>query len=200
MQRGCRKELKQMNKTIDERLFEQLMRAPHQIRRAIMRNRMNENMPMHGHCHGKHRGFHPEMRDMRGPHGPHFMHEHIRKGERNPAFAREHLLRFLADQTEGVRQKVIADQMHINASSVSELISKLESEGYVKRTTDPDDKRATRIVLTDLGEARAAELQDERAERFAGIFDALTQEEKEQLLALLEKLTETGAEHSEAED
>ena len=78
--------------------------------------------------------------------------------------------------------------MRINPSSVSELISKLESEGYVVRTVDPDDKRATLITLTEVGRARAYELEDERNERFEKFFEPLTEEEKEQLLALMEKL------------
>ena len=81
------------------------------------------------------------------------------------------------------------EQLGINPSSVSEMISKLESDGYVKRTVDPDDKRATLVTLTELGEARTAELADEKKEMFKGVFDNLTDDEKEQLMALLEKLT-----------
>ena len=89
----------------------------------------------------------------------------------------------------GVRQKTLTEEFRMNPSSVSELISKLESDGYVKRSVDPTDKRATLISLTELGEARAAELADERNERLDKAFAALTGEEKEQLIALLEKLT-----------
>jgi DNA-binding MarR family transcriptional regulator len=66
---------------------------------------------------------------------------------------------------------------------------KLENDGYVKRTVDPTDKRATLISLTELGEARAAELQDEKNEKLDKAFGNLTDDEKEQLIALLEKLT-----------
>ena len=78
--------------------------------------------------------------------------------------------------------------MKVNPSSISELISKLELEGYVKRTVDPDDKRATLITLTEVGRARAYEMQDENQEIFSNLFGALSTEEKEQLLALVEKL------------
>ena len=53
---------------------------------------------------------------------------------------------------------------------------------------DPEDKRATLITLTEVGKARAYELEDERHERFAKIFEPLTEKEKEQLLKLLEKV------------
>ena len=91
---------------------------------------------------------------------------------------------------DGVRQKTLTEELRINPSSVSEMISKLENDGYVKRTVDPTDKRATLITLTELGEARTAELSDERNERLDRAFGNLTDAEKEQLIALLEKLTE----------
>lgn len=58
-----------------------------------------------------------------------------------------------------------------------------------RRTVDPTDKRATLISLTELGETRTAELQDEKNEKLDKAFGNLTDEEKEQLIALLEKLT-----------
>ena len=47
-------------------------------------------------------------------------------------------------------------------------------------------------MLTELGEARSAELSDERNERFKAVFEPLSHEEKEQLLILLDKLTAPG--------
>ena len=99
------------------------------------------------------------------------------------------MLDVIGNYEGGVRQKTLTEELRINPSSVSELVSKLESDGYVKRTVDPSDKRATLITLTELGEARSAELADERAEKMGKAFAKLTAEEKEQLLALLEKLT-----------
>ena len=90
---------------------------------------------------------------------------------------------------DGVRQKTLTEELRINPSSVSELISKLENDGYVRRTIDPTDKRATLITLTELGEARNAELQDEKTVKLNNAFSNLTDDEKEQLIALLEKLT-----------
>ena len=72
---------------------------------------------------------------------------------------------------------------------VLEVISKLENGGYVRRTIDPEDKRATLIMLTELGEARTAELQDEKNDKLDKIFGNLSDDEKEQLIVLLEKLT-----------
>ena len=106
-----------------------------------------------------------------------------------PFFVRERLL-IVADSFEdGVRQKALVEELDISPAAVSELVSKLEKDEYVTREVDQSDKRATLIKLTDLGKARAAELADERNERFSKAFTALTDKEKDQLLKLLEKLT-----------
>lgn len=194
-----------MNKTINERLFEELLRAPHSIKKAMIGAEFGDRGPCgphgpgpmgphHGPMGPRHHGPHnhgilgPHGRDPRAPIGPHGPGAH-RHGP-NPAFARERLLEVIGNYEGGVRQKTLTEELRINPSSVSELISKLEGDGYVKRTVDPSDKRATLITLTEVGEARAAELADERAERLSKAFEALTDREKEQLIALLEKLNE----------
>lgn len=189
-----------MDKTINERLFEILMRAPRAIRKAAMEaepagDHGHGHDGGHGEGHGPMRG-HGSMRGhghgpMHGPgHGPEHEHGPGRPDRHNPPFIRERALAVIAEYEGGVRQKTLTEDLKINPSSVSELISKLENDGYVKRTVDPDDKRATLITLTELGEARTAEISDERNERLERAFTALTDDEKEQLIALLEKLTE----------
>ena len=145
-----------MKKTIDEQLFELVMKAPRSVRRKTF------EFPFP-----------------------------------RPFFVRERLL-VIADSYDGaVRQKTLVEELDVSPAAVSELVSKLERDEYVKREIDPDDKRATLIKLTDLGKARAAELADERNERFSKAFAALNAKEKDQLLKLLEKLT---ADDEEKED
>ena len=193
-----------MEKTVNERLFEALMRAPRSVKRALMAENFGDEM------RGAHHGFGPgschrrgeDEGPMRGPgpmgmHGPgpmhghgHMgMHGHGHMGMHGHGFGRERALRVIAGFEGGVRQKTLTEELRINPSSVSELITKLQNDGYVKRTVDPEDKRATLITLTELGEARAAELQDEKSEMLGKAFANLTDGEKEQLIALLEKLT-----------
>lgn len=184
-----------MEKTVNERLFEQLMRAPRAVKRALMEENFGDEMrgAHRGHgpggCHrlGEGSGMMHGHGPMHGGHG--HMHGHGSMGMRGHGFGRERALRVIASFEGGVRQKTLTEELKINPSSVSELITKLQNDGYVKRTVDPDDKRATLITLTELGEARAAELQDERSDRLGKAFTNLTDDEKEQLIALLEKLT-----------
>ncbi|MBD5807510.1 MarR family transcriptional regulator [Lactobacillus sp. 0.1XD8-4] len=103
---------------------------------------------------------------------------------------RENLLTIIADNPTGIRAKKIAEKAGINQSSVSESLSKLEDDGYIKRTVDPTDKRATLIFLTDLGTARANEIKDQQQKMFGHLFDNLTASEKEELSRLLDKIIE----------
>ena len=201
-----------MEKTVNERLFEQLMRAPHAIRRAVIESNFEGRMQEDPHGHGPGRFHGPEGCHRPEGHGPEGRHHHGeghgsegfhhgegpgpmhghgpgRDGRPDLGFGRERVLEVIGRYEDGVRQKTLTEELRINPSSVSEMISKLENDGYVRRTVDPADKRATLITLTELGEARTAELQDEKNEKLDKAFGKLTDDEKEQLIALLEKLT-----------
>jgi DNA-binding MarR family transcriptional regulator len=41
--------------------------------------------------------------------------------------------------------------MHLDASTVSRHVRQLEERGLVSRTGDPDDRRASRVEVTELG-------------------------------------------------
>ena len=148
----------------------------------------------------------PDCPPGRRPHRPH--------GHRSPVLARERILTLLLEHevpqeqerenvlpsdgkespaetgtfSAGLRQKQLTELMRINASTMSEFIGHLESDGYVERNVDPSDKRATLITLTEKGRARACELQDERKEKMNQLFSPLTEEERTELFRLLNKL------------
>lgn len=135
-------------------------------------------------------------------------------GHRSPVLARERILTLLLEHeswqddtaetvgstderasakkaetvTAGLRQKQLTEEMRINASTMSEFIGHLETDGYVERNIDPSDKRATLITLTEKGRARASELQDERKEKLDQLFSPLTEDEQKELFRLLNKL------------
>lgn len=196
-------------KTLNEQLFERLSRLPHHMRMQLHEDFSHGGPPV-PHPEGGFRTmphrpprapfadgarpmpFHPtegqgegfrllprrpeEMRPEDGPAGP------------RTAFSRERILTLLSEQEEGMRQKEIGERMRMNPSSISEFINRLESDGYVSRQVDPQDRRATVITLTDLGRARAWEVQDMQEERLNRVFGNLTDDEKRQLIALLDKL------------
>jgi DNA-binding MarR family transcriptional regulator len=54
-----------------------------------------------------------------------------------------------------MRPTALSDVLATGASHVSKIVRKLEADGWVQRTTDPADGRATLITLTEAGEAAA---------------------------------------------
>ena len=132
----------------------------------------------------------PEMRPMppvpphcgphgKGPHGP---------GKHGRGMSRERLLVIISEHPEGVGQKDLAWEADINASSASELIGRLEADGFLTREADENDRRAVLLKLTEAGKQRAEELRAERDGFLTDLFSRLTEEEKETFSALLDKL------------
>ena len=88
----------------------------------------------------------------------------------------------------GQRLTDIGAELLCVKSTITRLVDRLEADGLVLRTPDPEDRRAQRLLLTARGMAirdEAARLHDEAVERRMGQLD---REEQELLQALLEKL------------
>lgn len=178
----------------NEELFKKMMHFSRELRMEGIRGavsgpegREDRERPMR-HEHMKHgrdgaeRGERPHDRDHHGR-GRH------ERGERHGrGMTREHLLVIIADHPEGVWQKDIAGEAGINASSTSEVVGKLEEDGYLVRESDETDKRAVLLKLTEAGAARAAEIRAEREANLDRFFSKLTDEEKQTMSDLLEKL------------
>ena len=106
-------------------------------------------------------------------------------------FPRERILTVLLDAgSAGLKQRDIAEQLGIHAPALTEQIDRLEAERYLERCANPDDKRSTLVKLTEKGLARAYEVADERQARAAAFSAGLSEEEKDMLIALLDKLLE----------
>src|SRR5918994_4141391 len=54
-----------------------------------------------------------------------------------------------------MRPTALADTLGTGASYVSKIVRRLEQDGLVERSTDPSDRRATLITLTEAGEVAA---------------------------------------------
>ena len=82
-------------------------------------------------------------------------------------------------------QQMLQEHLHIRPGSMSEILSKLEAKGLILRERDESDKRKVTLSLTEKGKAAA---QKGEVEKRDAAFDALTDEERASLRALLEKL------------
>lgn len=60
------------------------------------------------------------------------------------------VLAFLA-HNDGITQRMLVDKTHLKAPTVSVILRKMESEGMARLCKNPDDKRETRVYLTEYG-------------------------------------------------
>ena len=125
----------------------------------------------HGHGHG------PEG------HGP----DRCKHGKRRRG--QERVLTMVS-MKEGVNQKDLAFLLGIRPQTLGEMLQKLEERGLVERKKSEADGRAIEVSLTDEGRAKAAEIAERRALAAADLFSVLSEDEKEQLAAILDKLGE----------
>ena len=89
-----------------------------------------------------------------------------------------------------ITQRELTKRLGIQPGSASEVIAKLESEGYVMRIPNETDRRTTNVTLTEAGKSAAAQARGERDDRHEQMFSCLSEDEKGRLLSLLEKVHE----------
>ena len=76
----------------------------------------------------------------------------------------------------------------LTSGGMTNLLSRMEKDGLVKRKPDPDDKRGVRIQLTDQGMEtfRAVTLEENQVEH--QLLEAMSLEERETMATMLRKL------------
>jgi MarR family transcriptional regulator, transcriptional regulator for hemolysin len=65
-----------------------------------------------------------------------------------------------AANADGASQRELATLMRIEPPTLVRHLDKLAEEGLVERRPDPDDRRIVRVVVTDAGRTRLAQLHD----------------------------------------
>jgi DNA-binding MarR family transcriptional regulator len=82
----------------------------------------------------------------------------------------------------------LADRLSCVKSNVTQLVDRLETDGLVNRTGDPNDRRSRLAVLTDAGRSAFAKGTEIRMQVERELFGVLTSQESETLHQLLGKL------------
>jgi DNA-binding MarR family transcriptional regulator len=111
-----------------------------------------------------------------------------RMAEHGASLARTKLL--LCLQKRGpLRGTDIADFFSQSPRTVTEAIDGLERDGLVERKSDPVDRRAKQIHITDKGIDAAARTEPLRRQIIDQTFGTLSADERASLGAILEKLS-----------
>ncbi|MEU6091577.1 MarR family transcriptional regulator [Streptomyces sp. NPDC047085] len=107
----------------------------------------------------------------------------------------------LVEARPGIRISDAARALHLAGNSVSTLVNHLVRDGYLVRETDPADRRAARLLLTDAARRRLADWKRRRAELVGRHVARLDEADREALRAALPALRKLAATlHEEAEE
>ncbi|MHC5654232.1 MarR family winged helix-turn-helix transcriptional regulator [Stappia sp. ICDLI1TA098] len=94
-------------------------------------------------------------------------------------------------ETDGLTQKQLIERLDIEQATMANTLARMERDGLVARKKDANDGRVQRVWLTEHARAlqgpAIAAAQEENAVRLAG----LTEDEKRQFVALLQKVIKT---------
>ncbi len=95
-----------------------------------------------------------------------------------------------AAKNPGVSSRELCEFLDVRPSSLSEMLSRAEAEGFITRTVDEADRRIQRVDLSPKGKSFIDRMEAARkkdAERKTACF---TEEEKAQFCALCNRLSE----------
>lgn len=119
-------------------------------------------------------------------------HVEARLGGVGLSLAKLAALQALADAGESLPLGQLAERLSCVKSNITQLVDRLEADGFVARQPDPRDRRARLAVLTAAG--RKACQEGSRIQQVAerSLLTTLTRDEARQLAALLQKVGKSG--------
>lgn len=97
------------------------------------------------------------------------------------------ILNLLAERGS-MTQRALMDLVDVRSGSLSEILGKIEDQGFITRQPNEQDKRNMDISLTEAGKAKAGAMRAENEALVSSLFSGLSDEEKQQLSALHERL------------
>ena len=87
-----------------------------------------------------------------------------------------------------MRLSDLSEHLHIAARSTTEVVDTLESRDLVERRTDPGDRRATLVELTEHGTSILDAIRAARGTEAERVFGRLSQTDRAHLARILRKL------------
>jgi DNA-binding MarR family transcriptional regulator len=95
----------------------------------------------------------------------------------------------LLSQNDGMRQRDLAETLHLSPPRITSILQGLERSGAVSREPDADDQRVTRVFLTPEGRKRELEHRAAFEEYISQTIGALSQADRVELTRLLDEVS-----------
>jgi DNA-binding MarR family transcriptional regulator len=99
-----------------------------------------------------------------------------------------HLLFIIGRSKEGIPVKDLAEISSVTPGAITQFTDALVERGLVEREGDPNDRRIVRLKLTEKARNQMEKVRKEHLAAMSKVFEALTDEEIEQLTALMIKI------------
>ncbi|MBR0514464.1 MAG: MarR family transcriptional regulator [Clostridia bacterium] len=93
-------------------------------------------------------------------------------------------------ENNGVSSRELCEMLDIRPSSLSEMLARAESEGWITRTTDEEDRRIQRVALTEKGSTAVTQMREAREADYEKKTACFTEEEKAQFCTLINRLSD----------
>jgi len=107
----------------------------------------------------------------------------------------------LVEVRPGIGISDAAKELFLASNSVSTLVNQLARDGFLIRETDPADRRAARLQLTETAKTRLSDWHERRAALVRGQVDRLDQKDRDALRAAIPALRQLAVNlHEEAEE
>lgn len=104
------------------------------------------------------------------------------------SYGKYEVLKMLADARGPVTLGALAEGACCARSNITQIVDRLEAEGFVRRVDDPDDRRSVRAELTTEGSVKAEEGTTQLELARAQFAAAFTSRERAELARLLSKI------------
>jgi MarR family transcriptional regulator, transcriptional regulator for hemolysin len=103
--------------------------------------------------------------------------------------AEGNILLHLFTQGEDMRQEQLVEELEISKPAVSRGLDSLAAKGFITRQTDPDDRRAHRVLLTDTARAVGPAIERIYDQVYTRAVRGIRPEELDYLVALIARLS-----------
>ena len=110
------------------------------------------------------------------------------RSEFDTTLPRFDLMAQLARSPDGLGMSELSQRMMVSGGNVTGITDNLERDGLVERVTIPEDRRARKVRLTEKGQTVFQEMAETHATWIDSLLSGLTEQEQQQLYALLGKL------------
>jgi DNA-binding MarR family transcriptional regulator len=101
--------------------------------------------------------------------------------------AQAHVLSIIKERNS-IAQHDLMEMLNVRSASLSEILGKLERNGFINRRREEHDKRSVVVTVTEQGDAAMAEYQQGRSKSADALFASLTADERRRLADILNKI------------